>query len=113
MKPTPRLLVLLTFVLLTCTARADLGGDVRVLLQDKTLSKAEVGIEIVRLGAKPEVLFRHNSDIPLIPASNLKIVTTSAALDRLGPDFKFRTVLARRGDDLILIGDGDPTLGDA
>ena len=47
-----------------------------------------------------------------MPASNLKVVTTSAALDRLGADFKFRTLLVRRGNDLVLVGDGDPTFGD-
>ena len=59
------------------------------------------------------MLYRHNSDIPLVPASNLKLITTSAFLDRFGGDFKFRTVLAQRGDDLLLIGDGDPSFGDA
>src|SRR5205085_12095449 len=102
---------------LSAFSRADLTGDVRALLRDKVLAKAEVGVEIVRLpsasGGAPEILFKHNSDIPLVPASNLKIVTTSATLEKLGPDFKFRTMLVQRGQDLILIGDGDPTFGDA
>jgi D-alanyl-D-alanine carboxypeptidase/D-alanyl-D-alanine-endopeptidase (penicillin-binding protein 4) len=96
--------------------RADLSDDIRSILHDKLLAKADVGISIVRLGASPAAspsLFKHESDIPLIPASNLKLVTTSAALDRLGPQFKFRTALVRRGDDIVLIGDGDPTFGDA
>ena len=97
------------------TARADLPADVRAVLMDKLLARADVGIEVVRLGSTPDsstVVFRHDSEIPLVPASNLKVVTTSAALDLLGPDFRFRTVLARRGDDLVLIGDGDRTFGD-
>src|SRR2546430_11688053 len=109
--------LVIVFLLLICpSARADLSPDVGAILHDKILSKAEVGIEIVRLGpskAKSPILFRHNSDIPLIPASNMKIATTSAFLEKLGPDFKFRTMLLRRGEDLILVGDGDPTLGDA
>ncbi|HTL30420.1 MAG TPA: D-alanyl-D-alanine carboxypeptidase/D-alanyl-D-alanine-endopeptidase [Tepidisphaeraceae bacterium] len=106
-------LVLLSFFL-TNSTRADLTSEIRSLLQDKSLQKAEVGVSIARLGTQqqPEILFRHQSDIGLIPASNLKIFTTSAALEKLGADFKFRTVLAQRGNDLILIGDGDPTLGD-
>jgi len=102
-------------------ARADLAGDVRAVLRDKYLTKAEVGVVIARLpdsaspgaAAAPEILFRHESDIPLMPASNLKLLTTSAFLDRFGPDFKFRTVLLMKESDLFLIGDGDPTLGDA
>src|SRR5205807_2120820 len=94
---------------------AGLTEDIRALIQDKAFAKAEIGVQVVKLGDHPgdsKILFRHNSDIPLMPASNLKLVTTSAALEKLGADFKFRTVLARRGDDLILIGDGDPSFGD-
>ena len=104
------------FLLAPLTLRADLNGDIRSVLQDKLLSKADVGISLVQLGtdnASSRSLFKHESDIPLIPASNLKLVTTSAALDRLGPGFRFRTALVRRGDDIALIGDGDPTFGDA
>ena len=102
------------------SVRADLAGDVRTILRDKYFAKAKVGVAIARLpdgsagaGAGPEILFRHESDIPLMPASNLKVLTTSAFLDRFGPEFKFRTVLLQKDADLFLIGDGDPTLGDA
>lgn len=53
-----------------------------------------------------------NADEPLLPASNAKVVVLAAAVDQLGPGFTFRTVLAVRGEDLVLIGDGDPALGD-
>src|SRR5688500_9146894 len=80
---------------LACTAavtRADLNGDLRAVLADKYLSKATVGVVVARLGDKPDdtqIIFRHNGTTPLIPASNLKVVTTAAALEQLGPDFKF------------------------
>ena len=54
-----------------------------------------------------------NPCLPLIPASNAKLFVLTAALDQLGPDFTFRTVLAVQGPDLVVIGDGDPSLGDA
>ncbi|MGH7215585.1 MAG: D-alanyl-D-alanine carboxypeptidase/D-alanyl-D-alanine endopeptidase, partial [Tepidisphaeraceae bacterium] len=105
------------FVALTpAPARADLRSAIRGVLQDKLLGKAEVGVVAARLGASSDdvhILYTHNSDIPLIPASNLKVVTTAAALERLGSDFRFRTVALLRDGDLILWGDGDPTLGDA
>jgi D-alanyl-D-alanine carboxypeptidase/D-alanyl-D-alanine-endopeptidase (penicillin-binding protein 4) len=54
--------------------------------------------------------------------SVLKLITTAAALDRLGPDYRFRTKLLfpidglRPGGvvegDIVLVGGGDPTLGD-
>ena len=53
----------------------------------------------------------------MCPASALKVLTTGAALAKLGPDFRFETKLttsARAGDaingDLIIVGGGDPTL---
>jgi D-alanyl-D-alanine carboxypeptidase/D-alanyl-D-alanine-endopeptidase (penicillin-binding protein 4) len=95
---------------------ADLQSDIAAVLKDKTLHKAEVGVEIIRLGDTPQndkAIFKHNSEIPLIPASNLKLVTTSDAIETLGPDFKFRTLLLKHNNDLILIGDGDPSMGDA
>lgn len=55
---------------------------------------------------------------PLAPASNLKLVTSAAALDVLGPDFKFETLLLSRPGaagtrpSLIVVGDGDPAFFD-
>lgn len=97
-------------------ARADLQGDIEAILRDKFLAKATVGIEIVRLGhdeteARPA--YEHDAHRLLTPASNLKLTTTSAALERFGPDFKFRTSLVLHEGDLVLIGDGDPSFGDA
>lgn len=98
-------------------ARADLRSDIQAALNDKLLQKGSVGVQIVRLGENPagdEVVFAHNASTPFVPASNLKIVTTAAALDKLGVKFKFETVLVRTPEgDLVLIGDGDPALGDA
>lgn len=66
-----------------------------------------------------ETLDDYHPDMRLCPASVWKVVTTTAALDILGPDFRFRTVLATLGNiengvlhgDLLLIGGGDPSLG--
>src|SRR5258706_3912120 len=90
------------------SARADLAGKIKAVLMDKLMAKADVGIEVVKLGstaANSSIIFKHDSEIPLIPASNLMLVTTSVALDTLGAEFRFRTLLVRHGDDLILIGD--------
>ncbi len=46
----------------------------------------------------------------LAPASALKTLTTGAALEVLGPEFRFETILRSEGDDLRLVGGGDPTL---
>jgi D-alanyl-D-alanine carboxypeptidase/D-alanyl-D-alanine-endopeptidase (penicillin-binding protein 4) len=106
----------LSSLVMATTVFADLTQEINAILRDKSLAKTQVGVEIVRLGTTPaadRIVYRSNSDTPLTPASNLKLVTTSAALDRLGPDFKFKTQLVYHDGDLILIGDGDPSFGDA
>jgi D-alanyl-D-alanine carboxypeptidase/D-alanyl-D-alanine-endopeptidase (penicillin-binding protein 4) len=57
-------------------------------------------------------LYSSRADEASTPASNMKIQTTCTALDRFGPDYIFKTYLAMDGDDLWLIGTGDPSCGD-
>lgn len=66
-----------------------------------------------------EMLFARRIDEPLAPASNMKLVTSAAALSLLGPDYHFRTRLLSaqppdaRGvlsGDLVVMGGGDPCL---
>jgi D-alanyl-D-alanine carboxypeptidase/D-alanyl-D-alanine-endopeptidase (penicillin-binding protein 4) len=108
---------LLTLVVSPLAARADLASDVQQVLDDKLLRKGLVGVEVVRLGEKAgqdQPVFSHNAEMPLIPASNLKLITTAAGLERLGQRFAFKTELRLTPEgDLVLIGDGDPALGDA
>ena len=102
--------------LFSATSWADLPSDIETILKDKLLEKAAVGIEIVRMGksdADSKVIYSRDSHSPLMPASNLKLTTTSAALDKFGADFKFHTTLLLHNSDLVLIGDGDPSFGDA
>lgn len=104
------------FGVTAAATRADLPGQVRGVLEDKLLHRTVTGIEVYRLGNSPadaRQVFEQNASKAFTPASNLKVATTSAALDRFGPDFKFHTVLLMHGKDLAIIGDGDPTFGDA
>ena len=57
-----------------------------------------------------EVLVDVNGDQAMIPASTLKIYTGIAALDVLGAQTRFKTVVKREGNLLTIIGGGDPTL---
>lgn len=96
-------------------AEGNFEAEVRAALTDKAVAKASVGVAIAKVSEgqdKPATVLAINDTLPLAPASNMKVVTTAAALGLLGPDFRFRTTLAQRQDDLFLIGDGDPTLGD-
>lgn len=58
-----------------------------------------------------------NQDVPVIPASNQKLFVAAAALEILGPDFRFTTSVAVPpavegvvDGDIYLIGGGDPLL---
>ncbi|MCY2954602.1 MAG: D-alanyl-D-alanine carboxypeptidase/D-alanyl-D-alanine-endopeptidase [Planctomycetota bacterium] len=57
-------------------------------------------------------LYAAKVDEPLMPASNLKLLTSAAALDRFGAGHTFKTYLAIDGEDLWVIGTGDPGTGD-
>ncbi len=72
----------------------------------------DISVHIREL-ASDDVLFDYHGDAPLNPASNQKLLTTAAALDLLGPDFRFETRALQQGDTLYVLGEGDPTLDDA
>ncbi len=104
------------FALSSGLQAADVKPAIDAIVQDNYLKNVEVGVKIVRLGDSPaasQVIYDRHGNVPFTPASNLKLVTTSAALDLLGADFQFRTQLVQKGSALALVGDGDPTLGDA
>ena len=104
---------------LAADARADLQGEVRAVLRSAGLGGTQAAVCVARLTPDgPEVLVDLDADAPLAPASNMKLLTTAAALDRLGPDFAFETTLAVEpgpaggAPSLRVTGSGDPGFGD-
>jgi D-alanyl-D-alanine carboxypeptidase/D-alanyl-D-alanine-endopeptidase (penicillin-binding protein 4) len=67
------------------------------------------------------VFIDYNSGISLTPASVMKVITSAAALELLGPEYTFRTRIGYTGTlnkrwgrlkgNIIIIGGGDPALG--
>ena len=57
-------------------------------------------------------LYARDVDVPYTPASNMKVPVSAAGLDMFGGDHVFMTYLAIDGDDLWVIGTGDPGIGD-
>ncbi|MCC6285531.1 MAG: D-alanyl-D-alanine carboxypeptidase/D-alanyl-D-alanine-endopeptidase [Phycisphaerales bacterium] len=105
---------LLLVALGSARAEADdaaLLAEVRGLVREARLDGARVGVSIRDLKTG-EILAAVNDRERFIPASNMKLLTTGAALSVLGPDFQFRTEVLVRGESLVLRGSGDPTLGD-
>ncbi len=94
-----------------------LRADLRRILASPGLDGARTGIHIRSL-SDGKVLFDRNSDELFNPASNMKLLTTAAALHFLGPSYLFRTEIRRDPDfsDGVVHGHlyvrawGDPTL---
>ncbi|MBA3547539.1 MAG: D-alanyl-D-alanine carboxypeptidase/D-alanyl-D-alanine-endopeptidase, partial [Nannocystis sp.] len=70
---------------------------------------ARIGIHVRDLASGASV-FDHHGGERYNPASNQKLVTAIAAVELLGPHYRFTTRLLRSGDDLVLVGEGDPSL---
>jgi len=87
------------------------------LVSTAPVNKGEWGVLVVD-AATGETLYEKNADRYFTPASNMKLLTTALALDKLGPGFRFRTTVETHGaiaqgvlsGDLILVGRGDPNL---
>jgi len=123
---------LLTYLLLFCISSAvaqqpapagpktlpELQARISQILAKPELAPAMVGIKVVSLDTG-RVLFEENAQKLLRPASNMKLYTVAAALDRLSPEFRFVTSVYSsakpdaagvvRGD-LTIYGRGDPSL---
>jgi D-alanyl-D-alanine carboxypeptidase/D-alanyl-D-alanine-endopeptidase (penicillin-binding protein 4) len=100
-------------VLVACGVAAPaqtLSERLDALLKDSPVAqRAFVGVEVYDL-AKGEVVYASNAGRLFVPASNTKLFTTALALTRLGPDYRFQTVVRQEGPDVVLYGGGDPTL---
>ena len=95
------------------------GQEVTIeeIVADPTFAQAYVGVCV--MDADGNILAGVNQDRMFVPASNMKLISTGAALHLLGPSYTFETTLAHDGiiedgvlqGNLFLVGGGDPTLG--
>ncbi len=71
-----------------------------------------------RLGTQVAIVVAGTDGVPayrsgpavMVPASTLKMLTSLAALESVGPQHRFATTVVRRGRTLTLVGGGDPLL---
>lgn len=115
-----RLLTLAACVLAIATLTACNGHGGRARMEDKLDpilharhgdGDVVIAARVIELPSGRE-LYAENADRPMIPASNLKLFVSAAGLDFFGPDHAFPTYLAMDGEDLWVIGTGDPAVGD-
>ncbi|MEW5842913.1 MAG: D-alanyl-D-alanine carboxypeptidase/D-alanyl-D-alanine-endopeptidase [Bacteroidota bacterium] len=84
---------------------------------DPNFNDAFIGV-VIKSQKTGEVLYKRNADKLFIPASNMKLFTSSAALILLGSDYQYETNLFVNGKikkgvlqgDLIVQGSGDPSI---
>lgn len=122
-------------VIILCAMRTAVSGNAAERQQDGTESarRLERAIEeaaegnalgtasfgVFAMTAAGDTLVDFNGEHVLVPASNLKMVTTGAALHFLGPEYRYETAIGYSGGvengvlrgDLYIIGGGDPALG--
>lgn len=86
---------------------------------DAVMRNAAWGLAVYDPKTK-KLLYSHNENTPLIPASTTKILTTETALSLLGGKFRWITQLDYSGEidpngtlngNLYIVGSGDPSLG--
>jgi D-alanyl-D-alanine carboxypeptidase/D-alanyl-D-alanine-endopeptidase (penicillin-binding protein 4) len=114
-----RIVVLLAMLLAASTsiARDALPRAVGRAFLDHGVPLNRVAIIVQEIG-QPKPLFAYDAERPMNPASVMKLVTTFAALEILGPDYRWKTEAYLGGPilnrllkgDLILKGYGDPKI---
>lgn len=106
----------------TVSGQEDATGKTAGQILEEALESKDfegASVSILAVTGAGDTLLCHDSDRLLIPASNMKLVTTALALHSLGGDYRYETRLGYSGKisdgildgDLYIIGGGDPTLG--
>jgi serine-type D-Ala-D-Ala carboxypeptidase/endopeptidase (penicillin-binding protein 4) len=101
------------------STRSELRHEIDSLTSQPEFRNAQWGVLIVnpRTG---DTLYSKNAGKLFMPASNMKIITSAAALTLLGPEYRYRTTFLTDGEvrdslldgNLLVIGRGDPTVSD-
>ena len=112
-----RLAAAAALALVPLAAGATLPREIGRAFLDAGVPLTDVGIVVQETGAR-RALFSHQTEQPMNPASVMKLVTTFAALELLGRDYRWRTEAYLGGPlrdgtldgDLVLKGNGDPKI---
>lgn len=111
-----------SFILFFCVGLSVIHAEshaLKTFVDAPQFAGANLGVSVkeVKTG---KVILEYCSGKSLIPASNMKLLTTATALELLGPDFRFETSLEYDGSidaqgtlhgNIYIVGSGDPTIG--
>jgi D-alanyl-D-alanine carboxypeptidase/D-alanyl-D-alanine-endopeptidase (penicillin-binding protein 4) len=114
-----KIFFIIVFVFLTARSFSQEKSS-ETFLGDSSLMHASVSL-CVADAKTGDILFDYNSGTSLAPASVMKVITSAAALELLGPEFTFKTTVGYTGSlnkrtgklrgNIIILGGGDPALG--
>jgi serine-type D-Ala-D-Ala carboxypeptidase/endopeptidase (penicillin-binding protein 4) len=91
----------------------ELGAKVDAIANRAEFSRSRWGILIQPLSSTA-TLYSREATKYFIPASNVKLLTTAAALQKLGADFRIKTsVYSGANGSLYVAGRGDPSIAEA
>jgi D-alanyl-D-alanine carboxypeptidase/D-alanyl-D-alanine-endopeptidase (penicillin-binding protein 4) len=87
------------------------------IFDDTLFANAHWGV-LVKSLRTGETVYARNAGRMFVPASNMKIVTAAAAVEALGPEYRYRTRVGAAGPvrngvlngDLVVAGGGDPSI---
>jgi len=100
-------------VALACFSAVCAAADLEQRLDALTAESPAIGFAGIHVveASTGKTLYSKNADRLFLPASNLKILTSALALERLRPDYRFTTRVVREPPgDIVLVGSGDPSL---
>ncbi len=97
-------------------ADAKAAYSIDTLIHNSPTEMAFWGVQ-VQDAKTGEIIYSKNPNKIFMPASNMKLYTTSTALQLLGPDYRYHTAFTTTGSiengtllgDIIINGSGDPT----
>jgi len=107
---------LILFLGLLCLSPTSLAGSalseqINEIVNRPSQKKVRFSIRILEADSG-RLLYDYNAAAAMVPASNMKLIVTAAAIKYLGPNYKYKTRLGLCGENLVIIGSGDPLLGD-
>lgn len=98
--------------------KPDLAAQIEAIIHQPQMASAEWGIDAVDLESG-KAIYSINPNHLFLPASNAKLLSTSAALALAGPDYRYLTTIETTGvidaegrlkGDLVIVGRGDPNI---
>ncbi len=92
---------------------AQLSSAINTIINRPQFSRVRWGILVKTLSSE-NILYSQDAQKYFISASNMKLFTTAAALQKLGADFRIRTSIYDEGNGVLrVVGRGDPSFKNA